>query len=514
MSNPRYTASKAIKLKKQKYDIPAPKGLAYKPFQLAGIEYAIDSANMRTLMADDMGLGKTVEAIGYLNFMSQPQRYLGLRILVICPAFLKKNWRCELKKWLTIPFSVGIATSKKPFPTEKIVVINYDILHIFKTELDSESWETLVIDEAHRLQTKDSRRSTMVFGGQLPSLSQIEVWRSLGYCIAPKNKAAPQSGWGTTIIDPAGKLPGAGVCKQYPGRRADKELKIVYKPLRSGASLLLTGTPAYNRPVNLWPLLRHLRPKTWTNFFYFAKRYCGARRNFFGWDFKGASNLKELEFKLRDSCMVRRLKADVDDQLPGKVISEVNFSLENVSNNARKTLMPEKGKEVLWNRGSVDFEEMASYRLATGLAKVPMVKDLIGSKLRDVKQLVVFAYHKEVTARLTAKFPGIAVSVVGSDSRTVREKRLAEFRHCKKRVLVGTMDSIGEGENFQFCNTAVFAELDWASEKLRQAEDRLLRIGQENTVYIYYTKLVGSLDDLMTSVASGKKTNLKILMGD
>lgn len=47
-------------------------------------------------------------------------------------------------------------------------------------------------------------------------------------------------------------------------------------------------------------------------------RYCDAKKDKFGWDFSGSSNMIELGILLRELLMIRRLKADVLSQLPPK----------------------------------------------------------------------------------------------------------------------------------------------------------------------------------------------------
>jgi len=94
-------ASKANNIKA---DIPVPDGLAYMPFQLAGIHYASQRPN--TLIADDMGLGKTIQAIGVSNADNSIRS-----VLVICPASLRLNWRREWEKWCVKGLSVGVFTT-------------------------------------------------------------------------------------------------------------------------------------------------------------------------------------------------------------------------------------------------------------------------------------------------------------------------------------------------------------------------------------------------------------------
>src|SRR5271154_3652134 len=85
--------------------VPCPAGLKFLPFQLAGIEYAARRTN--TLIGDDAGSGKTIQTVGLCNFYDD-----ALRILIICPGFLKPNWRNEFKKWDTKGLPVGIVEGK------------------------------------------------------------------------------------------------------------------------------------------------------------------------------------------------------------------------------------------------------------------------------------------------------------------------------------------------------------------------------------------------------------------
>src|SRR3972149_6701754 len=100
--------------------IPAPDGLEYLPFQCAGIGFALDRS--ATLIADEMGLGKTIQTVGIINADASIKR-----VLVICPASLKLNWRRELTKWLVRPLTIGIASTQEWPEAADIVICNWDI---------------------------------------------------------------------------------------------------------------------------------------------------------------------------------------------------------------------------------------------------------------------------------------------------------------------------------------------------------------------------------------------------
>ena len=124
-------------------EIPVPPGLAYLPFQKAGIAYMRD--HPRTLLADEMGLGKTVQAIGLANMEPAIRK-----VLVVCPASLKVNWRNELARWLVRPLKIAVQGAGEPWAGgwADVVVINYDILDRYP-EMYAAEWDLLVADEAH-----------------------------------------------------------------------------------------------------------------------------------------------------------------------------------------------------------------------------------------------------------------------------------------------------------------------------------------------------------------------------
>ena len=206
------------------------------------------------LIGDEMGLGKTIQAIGIINADPTIQK-----VLVVCPASLKINWARELAKWLVRPASVAIANGA--FPAADIVVVNYDVLKKHSEAIQSRAWDMLVVDECHYIKNPKAQRTTLALG------------------------------------------------------------------IKARRRVFLTGTPICNRPAELWTLVQSLDPsglgRSWRGF---HERYAGAFQHYVRtgrgskmiWDVSGASNLDELQDRLRASVMVRRLKKDVLTELPPK----------------------------------------------------------------------------------------------------------------------------------------------------------------------------------------------------
>ncbi|XP_022792918.1 SWI/SNF-related matrix-associated actin-dependent regulator of chromatin subfamily A-like protein 1 [Stylophora pistillata] len=82
--------------------------------------------------------------------------------------------------------------------------------------------------------------------------------------------------------------------------------------------ILLSGTPALSRPLELYTQICAVQPLLFPMFHLFGIRYCAGQQNRFGWDFSGASNMQELQLLLEEKMMIRRLKKEVLSQLPSK----------------------------------------------------------------------------------------------------------------------------------------------------------------------------------------------------
>lgn len=82
--------------------------------------------------------------------------------------------------------------------------------------------------------------------------------------------------------------------------------------------ILMTGTPVLAKPVEIYNIIRILRPDICPKFKDFAERYCAPEVGRYGIDYSGASCTIELHHILSTIFMIRRLKKDVLDQLPDK----------------------------------------------------------------------------------------------------------------------------------------------------------------------------------------------------
>ena len=66
-----------------------------RPYQLDGIAFA--AGRGRAVLADDMGLGKTIQGIGVAELLARQASVS--RVLIVCPASLKSQWRKEHRRF-------------------------------------------------------------------------------------------------------------------------------------------------------------------------------------------------------------------------------------------------------------------------------------------------------------------------------------------------------------------------------------------------------------------------------
>lgn len=127
------------------------------PHQIEAALFALRSPLSKgVLLADEVGLGKTIEAgIVLCQYWSERKR----RLLVICPASLRKQWALELEEKFNLPTVVldaktwrdTINNGQSPLNQKAIIILSYNYASRMRDELKSIAWDLVVIDEAHKL---------------------------------------------------------------------------------------------------------------------------------------------------------------------------------------------------------------------------------------------------------------------------------------------------------------------------------------------------------------------------
>lgn len=525
-------------------ELPAPRGYDYLPYQKAGIEYMLQREGV--LLGDEQGLGKTISVLGIINADPQIER-----VLVICPASLRINWKREARKWL-VPdgrrWFIHIVDSDAAIPeAANFVIVHYNRVSIgfkkCKGPCKGVRREPLTCPKCHG--TGEGERAPLLCdrcaGNKSIFCPQCDGKGRIAAHNIKIVKSLFAKNWDLVAADEAHFL------KNLNARRSKAVLGDRMKKKPGLADLghkrvFLTGTPIPNRPIEIWPIVSALAPDEFGDFRQFARRFCDGHEEYVTqtkkiFKFDGASNLEELQERLRASCMLRRLKKDVLKDLPPKrrqiiplppsdaakaLIAEERETWERkygddlaliresmaIAEEAGDTSGYDTAVDKLKYIQRVAFVEMAAMRQKIAVVKIPEVIEHIHSLFEEgVPKIVCFAHHKAVIETLADKFGNHAVAAYGNVKHEARQRAVDTFQdeNSGVRLFIGGITAVGVGITLTASSHVVFAELDWTPGVINQAEDRCHRIGQANSVLVQHLVLDGSLDAKMAQMIVEKQ---------
>ena len=246
---------------------------------------------------------------------------------------------------------------------------------------------------------------------------------------------------------------------------------------RSGAVNLLTGTPVWNQPRGLFPLLQLVNPGAWGTKTIFGQRYCGWR---LGERVKKdtVTNAEELGKRLSEVVNVLSW-ADVGSS-PDIERSVVKIALtpgqhEEIDLLAHTAFVAGDGK------GST-IGAMGRLRKILGKVKAPVAMEEAKKVLSAGKSIIVWTWHRETAEQIgralwkdASTDVGAVFIVTGDDTQAERAKRFAQWKACcthRPSVLVLTIAVGQAGIDLSAADTEIFAEQDFTPAVLGQAEMR------------------------------------------
>ena len=410
--------------------------------------------NKKFILADDMGLGKTTSTIiGALESGSK-------KILIICPATLKINWKREIENYSDRP--IFIAESKNFSTEHDFVIANYDIIKNFHDPKNKEEslilnskFDLIIVDEAHYIKNATAQRTKLI--NDLVKNTE-RLW-------------------------------------------------------------LLTGTPMTSRPMDYFNLLSLVDSPVSKNWMAYAIRYCAGYQFKVGnrkvWNITGASNLEELRERT-SGTILRRLKENVLD-LPDKIITPVYLKLKS---KAYEDVMgeyydwydknPEESKSL-----TVQFSKLTKVRQIIAEEKIQQTIEIAENIIEQGKKVIIFCNFTDSLNKIVEHFGKTAVKLDGSMSQHERQYSVDQFQENEKiKVFVGNIRAAGTGITLTSGEAAIFNDLSFLPSDHAQAEDRSYRYGQKNNVLVYYPIFENTIEGIIYDILNNKKQVIATVMGD
>ena len=426
------------------------------PYQVEGARFLATAPSKGRLLADEPGLGKTAQAIAACDALGAD------RVMVVCPASVVEHWRREFTRF---------GQRREQY----VQVIYYDAVSRGAEALQGGKWDVLILDEAHYLKNRTSKRTRVILGIEDPDEST------------------------RPLLSPGGLI-----------GRADHVL-------------LLTGTPTPNHPAELWPALHTLMPDAILGkngkplpYHGFVNKFCKTRGNGFGIVITGGKNLPELRERIAP-FVLRRKKDDVLKDLPPIRFTELPLSSEFKMPPEVAALVP-KVAAAIEAHGVDGLNAIASHvatlRRFTGLAKVAPASAWIRDALDGgIEKLVVFAYHREVLQALTvdAAKNGIGYACL-TGATTDRQEEVDRFKNSGVcRVFFGQIQAAGVGISLTAASHLVLLEQSWVPAENEQAAMRIHRVGQNNACLVRVASLARSIDERISRAVIRKLETINAL---
>ncbi|HEX4144741.1 MAG TPA: DEAD/DEAH box helicase [Pirellulales bacterium] len=132
------------------------------PYQLDGIAFAAGAG--RAILADDMGLGKTIQGVGVAELLAREME-IG-KVLIICPASLKSQWRGEIQRCCDrdVQLVQGTAAERQAQYANHcfFTVCNYEQVLRDLLSIERSPWDLIILDEGQRIKNWESKTSQTV----------------------------------------------------------------------------------------------------------------------------------------------------------------------------------------------------------------------------------------------------------------------------------------------------------------------------------------------------------------
>lgn len=460
-----------------------PLALPMYDFQEEAVQHALrDTVNKPYgYIGLDMGLGKTPCGIAVAAACAA----VGIKpTLIVVPPALRVNWHRELVKFAPWLRSATIRSTK---PDVGDVIPDVDVLILGDSSLTG--WAdfftgkvgALIVDEAHRFKNASKRAA---------ALAQIASG-------VKKIKDVITKKWNRTVITTV--LPRVRVLMSGTptpnGRHA--ELATQVDIMGDGAWRDIGGKGIF-----------------WNHYAPAVDKY-GTRISQ-----DGASLFKAMS----STWFFRRLRGDVLD-LPAKGRTALHLEGQGRAVTEYKSA---EADLIAWLAGKNNGKVTDGQRRAKALIMMLALRQLAGAaKVRSVIEhakglldeqpggVFIVAEHKDVIDDLLLGLSKYNPTTVrGGQNDADRQMEVDDFCSGKSRVLIGQITSAGVGLTLHgggINHHVLIAQLPWTPAELKQAEDRLHRIGQTHDVTVEVSLCaidgIWSIDERLWGMLESKNFN-------
>lgn len=489
-------------------------GIIPLPHQLHVLNRAMETNNIRYILADEVGLGKTIEAGMIIRELKS--RGLVSRILVVCQTGLVTQWASEMQEKFHEKFQVILPSdydtirrltdnddvygqfdqvispmdSIKPiekhagWSEEKVEKYNEERIY----SIINSGWDLIIIDEAHRVAGSSGEVARYKLGNLLAQASPYLLLLS----------ATPHNG----KTEPFLRLIRLLDADAFPNAKSIVREQVAPFLIRTekreaidnNGNLLFKNRITHLVTIS-WDERNNLQRELYEMVSsYVAKTYNKALRN-------RKKNMCLIFLLIIMQRMVTSSTAAIRQSLERRlnVLLEQRTCVGNLREEDLDELNIEDGVEDALEAISLDMElEIEELKQIISLAKQaqfqnqdakvePLLNEIDAILSEDRTQKVIIFTEFVATQTYLQELlvnRGYTVTILnGGMSIDERNAAMQEFK-ASTSIFIST-DAGGEGLNLQFANIIINYDLPWNPMKIEQRCGRVDRIGQQRDVHIY-----------------------------
>ena len=433
-----------------------------RPYQAQGVKWLrhLCESGCHGLLADEMGLGKTLQVLSLLDIRGSGDK----PNLIVCPASVVPVWRHEVARF---------------FPHMKVEVLKAG--HDFAEHKGPALWL------ASYTQLRRHK----------PILEKVE--------------------FGYAVLDEA----------QFIKNPEAKATQACLR-LRSRHRIALTGTPLENRPLDLWTLYRFLMPGL-----------LGPRKAFETESLRNPAAQRDQLRKQIAPFILRRTKREVAKELPNKVEMELVCPLTDMQREEYARLAREGVGALGQDLAAAARERpLTLLTLLTRLrqaccdpALLPWMDtpvensgklNVLAERLEEViaggHKVVIFSQFVSLLRRarslIESKFPGLPIWELTGQTLD-REKPVDGFQTSTGAgIMLVSLRAGGTGITLLAADYVFLLDPWWNPAVEDQAIDRVHRLGQDRTVFVYRMIATGTIEERIQRLKAEKRTLFDRVVGD
>lgn len=442
-------------------EAPPPLPDVLRPYQRRGVEWMAHLCNVgcHGLLADEMGLGKTLQVIMLLATRPITDR----PSLIVCPASVVPVWREEIARFQP-ELKIDVLKTGNDFATRPGPVLwlaSYTQLRKHREQLPAHDFGYAVLDEGQFIKNPDAKITQTCFA------------------------------------------------------------------VRARHRLVLTGTPLENRQLDLWSIFRFLLPGL-----------LGSRGSFeSALNADRAGTLERLRAQLAP-FILRRTKKEVAQELPEKIEMDLLCPLTDVQR-AEYARICTEGLERLGDDVGAAMREKSFGFLAlltrlrqtccdpdmlpwlkaplTDSGKITLLIEKLGEVISSGHKVVIFSQFvmllDRVREALSEHFPDLPRYEL-TGMTLDRMKPVQQFQTAQgAAAMLVSLKAAGTGITLHAADYVFLLDPWWNPAVEAQAVDRVHRIGQTNTVFVYRMVTAGTIEERIQALKDDKRDLFDKLIG-